>query len=153
MVWPCVVGVQTHPETLRLLPGFTPTDAHLPRCHGKGSDTPNQQHRTSGDGFSSCALIDLALVSQSDFSLWLAVLLNQHVNKGQLLLIVPDTTQTLRPLKLADGPKIWPSVAVLGLTGSSDSVFSVIQDSHSWTLTLIYSCTRWGRVLWSHWTS
>lgn len=40
VVWPCAVRVQTHPETLRLISVFSPSDAHLPRCHGENTQMP-----------------------------------------------------------------------------------------------------------------
>lgn len=40
LVRPRAVGVQTHPETVRLLPVVSPSDAHLPRCHGENGRMP-----------------------------------------------------------------------------------------------------------------
>lgn len=37
LVWPRAVRVQTHPEALRLLSVFSPSDAHLPRCYGENT--------------------------------------------------------------------------------------------------------------------
>lgn len=37
LVWSCAVRVQTHPEALRLLSVFSPSDAHLPRCYGENT--------------------------------------------------------------------------------------------------------------------